>query len=166
MRNIAQIVTSVFIITLLGLSINVNAANNEGRLGVGTTNQLMTSLPAISFKIQKARAFSLGGLFGVNTDDDGGWGAGVKLYRILFDEPQLNFYGAILGALLNRKMGAGGEDESGFQFDLTLGCEFHFVGLSSLGFSFETGISVNKLDDFVIETVGQHFVTAAVHFYL
>ncbi len=149
------------------LCTNANATDNEGRLGIGSSNQLINSLPALSFKLQKTRSLAFGALLGVDTDsDNGGWGAGVKLYRLLFEEPNLNFFAAILGALHNQNQGKSLDSKSGFQFDLTLGSEFHFSGLSSLGFSVEFGISFNKIDDFVIQTVGEHLVSAAVHFYL
>jgi len=56
--------------------------------------------------------------------------------------------------------------ESGFQVDVTLGSEFSFRGLESLGFSLEFGVSLNKLSDFVVETVGNNYLVSAVHFYL
>lgn len=136
-----------------------------GRLGVGATNQLANQIPAISFKVQKSNAFALGGLLGVSTDDNGGgYGAGIKLYRILFEEPQLTFYFSGLGALLNQKTTT--TETSGFQFDLSMGTEFSFAGLESLGFTLEFGFSFNKLNDFIVETVGDHLVAAGVHFYL
>lgn len=142
-----------------------HATDRRGRLGVGYSNQLANELPAISFKLHKSRAFSMGGLVGYsNNENGGGYGAGLKFYRNIFDEPQLNFYTAIMAALLNQKFP--GRTESGFQVDTTLGTEFHFAGLSSLAFSVEFGLSFNKLNDFVIETVGQSFIVAGVHFYL
>lgn len=142
------------------------AMDQIGRLGVGMTQALKTDLPALSFKLQKSPSFAMGGLVGISTDDNsGGYAAGIKLYRNFFDEPQLNFYGSFMGALVKRQTSAS-TSQSGFQFDLTLGTEFSFVNLQSLGFSFEFGLSLNKLDDFVVETVGYHFIVAAVHFYL
>ena len=139
--------------------------NHLGRLGVGASNQLANDLTALSFKVQKSNAFALGGLLGVSTDNNnGGYGAGLKLYRILFEEPQLTFYFAGLGALINHKTTT--TEKSGFQFDLTMGTEFSFAGLESLGFTLEFGFSFNKLNDFVVETVGDHLIAAGVHFYL
>lgn len=145
---------------------SVFAVERRGRLGVGFSNQLQNELPAVSFKIQRSRSFAFGALLGLSTDDnDGGLGAGIKLYRILFDEPQLNFYTSLLGAYLRDNNGANAS-QSGFQFDLTLGSEFSFVGLQSLGFSVEFGVSMNKMNDFVVETTAGGLVVAAVHFYL
>ena len=141
------------------------AIDRRGRLGVGVNNQLNNNLPALSFKLQKSRSFSFGGLFGISTEDvGGGYGIGLKGYKVIFDEPQLNFYTSLMCALIKEKNGD--VDQSGFQFDLTFGSEFHFAGLNSLGFSFEFGVSMNKMDTFVVETVGHHFVTAGIHFYL
>ena len=133
------------------------------------TNQLANDIPAISLKIQQSKTFAIGGLLGFKSDEDATlYGAGVKFYRIIFDEPQLNFYFAGLFAsesYLNEKNKA----ETGFQIDGTLGSEFHFQGLESLGFSLEFGVSVRKADEnggTSFQTLGDNFLKAAVHFYL
>lgn len=141
------------------------ALEKTNRLGVGMTNQLKNDFPALSFKMQKTRSFAYGGMAGISTSDtSGGYGVGIKLYRNIFDEPQLNFYLSGMGALLSNKIN--GVSHSGFQIDLSFGSEFHFTGLNSLGFSFEFGVSANKKKDFVFETLGSHFIVAGIHFYL
>lgn len=142
-----------------------HALEKTNRLGVGMTNQLKNEFPALSFKIQKSRSFAYGGMVGLSSSDkEGGYGTGIKLYRNIFDEPQLNFYMAGAAALLSNKID--GTSHSGFQFDLSFGSEFHFTGLNSLGFSFEFGVSANKKKDFVFETLGNNFLVAGIHFYL
>lgn len=142
------------------------ALERKGRLGLGFSNQLQTDLPALSFKIQRSRSFAFGAMLGVSTDDnDGGMGAGIKIYRIIFDEPLLNFYTSLLAAYLKDNNGPN-TSQSGFQFDATLGSEFSFERLQSLGFSVDFGVSMNKLNDFVVETTASGLVIAAVHFYL
>lgn len=139
--------------------------DNVGRMGIGTSSQIATDLPAISFKILNNPSFGIGGLFGISTSESGGGhAAGLKFYKIIFDEPQLQFYASGMGALLKRE--GDSNDGSGFQLDFTFGSEFTFQGLESLGFSFEFGVSMNKVDEFVIETVGYHVIAAAIHFYL
>lgn len=141
------------------------ALEKTNRLGVGMTNQLKNDFPAFSFKVQKNRSFAYGGIVGLSSSDtNGGYGVGLKLYRNIFDEPQLNFYMAGTGALLSNKINS--TSYSGFQFDLSFGSEFHFVGLNSLGFSFEFGVSAYKQKDFVFQTLGNHFIVSAIHFYL
>jgi hypothetical protein len=135
------------------------------RLGIGLTNQLKTSFPALSFKIQKNRSFAYGGMAGISTDTaNGGYGVGFKVYKNLFDEPQLNFYMAAMGAILGNTVNT--VTYSGFQFDMSFGSEFHFQGLNSIGFSFEFGVSAYKNQNFVIQTLGNNFVVSGVHFYL
>ncbi len=157
---------SLVLVSLLLLAQSAFATDRRGRLGVGMSNQLKNDQPAIHFKIQKSSSFAFGGLAGVSTRDvGGGHGFGVKVYRNLFDEPQLTFYTSVLAALIKEKTLTG--DDEGFQFDLTVGSEFSFAGLQSLGFSFETGLSFNKINsEFGIETVGYHFITAGILFYL
>lgn len=141
------------------------ALDKINRLGLGMSNQLKNDFPALSFKMQKNRSFAFGGLFGLSSDtNNGGYGVGLKVYRNLFDEPQLNFYFAGMGAIISNKVNS--TAYSGFQFDLSLGSEFHFQGLNSLGLSFEFGASAYKKKDFVFQTLGNNFIVSAIHFYL
>lgn len=164
-----QQLISFFCAALLFLALctpTAQAVDRRGRLGVGLSNQLqLQDLPAISFRLQTASSTSIGALFGANTADDGGLGAGFKIQKHFFEEPQLNFYGSLLAAYLSQK-NLNSSDDSGFQFDFTMGSEFHFRGLESLGLHFEFGVSLRKLDDFVIQTVGQQFIVMGIHFYL
>lgn len=155
----------IFIIFTLVVFSKAQAFDKVGRLGIGMTNELKNDFPAISFKMQKNRSFALGGVFGISSDTDkGGYGAGLKFYRNIFDEPQLNFYLAGMGALINNKVSS--TSYSGFQFDLSFGSEFHLTGLNSIGFSFEFGATAYKSKNFVFQTLGNNFVVSAVHFYL
>jgi hypothetical protein len=155
---------------LLALALPAFAADLRGRLGVGASNQLANEIPAISLKIQQSKTFALGGLIGFKSDENNTlYGAGVKFYRIIFDEPQLNFYMAGLLAAQNYLDEEKDKVKSGYQFDGTLGTEFHFSGLESIGFSFEFGLSVRKANSTSgtsFETLGDQFLKAAVHFYL
>jgi hypothetical protein len=144
-------------------------ADLRGRMGLGMTNQLANDIPAISLKVQQSKTFALGGLLGFKSDQDNTlYGAGIKLYRIIFDEPQLNFYMAGLLATesyLNDK----NKVDSGYQIDGTMGTEFHLTGIESLGFSVEFGLSVRKAEatgGTTFQTLGDQFLKAAVHFYL
>jgi len=151
-------------VTLFSLS-SAYAMERIGKLGIGFANQMANGIPSVSFKIQRSRSFSFGGQIGYsNKENGGGTAAAVKIYRNFFDEPHLTFFGSILGGMVSQK--SGGTSESGFQFDTTLGSEFSFPGIESVGFSFEFGASFNKINDFVVETVGNSFIVSAVHFYL
>ena len=165
---VIKLKTLLLTVILLFLVIHTpesHALDKVSRLGVGMSNQLQNNIPAISIKMQKNRSFAIGALGGVSTDSEkGGYGVGLKAYRNIFDEPQLNFYLAAMGALLSSKVNS--TSYSGFQFDLSLGSEFHFQGLSSLGFSFEFGASAFKKKEFVFQTLGNNFIVMAIHFYL
>lgn len=159
----------LFLICALLMCTQAFSADLRGRMGIGATNQLANDIPAISLKIQQTKSFAIGGLVGFKTDNDETlYGAGIKFYRIIFDEPQLNFYLAGLFATENYL----DEDEkvkSGYQIDGTFGTEFHFTGLESIGFSFEFGISArnaNADDGATFQTLGDQFLKAGVHFYL
>lgn len=157
------------ILVLILLPSVVLGADLRGRLGVGMTNQLANDIPAISLKIQQSKTFALGGMVGFKSDQDQTlYGAGIKLYRIIFDEPQLNFYMAGLFASENY-LNNEHKVDTGYQIDGTMGSEFHFAGLESLGLSFEFGLSVRKADPnggSSFETLGDSFIKSAIHFYL
>ncbi len=137
-------------------------------MGLGMTNQLANDIPALSLKIQQSKTFALGAIVGFKSNQDQTlYGGGIKLYRIIFDEPQLNFYMAGLLASENY-LNDDSKVESGYQVDGTFGTEFHFAGLESLGFSLEYGLSVRKVDDggSTFQTLGDQIIKAGVHFYL
>lgn len=148
------------------MSNSYGAVNVIGRLGVGFTNQLANDMEAISFKIQRSRSSALGVVLGFKAEDsETTYGAGIKLFRNIYEEPNLRFFMsgfvAALSEVINQKT------ESGFQIDGTFGSEFHFTSLESLGFSMEFGVSIDTLGDgTTIQTAGHNFFKAAVHFYL
>jgi hypothetical protein len=137
-----------------------------GRLGVGMTQTFAHHVSALSIKMLTSPSFAFGALLGMkDSDAEKSLGVGVKAYKIIFDEPLLQFYGAGMLAILTQKTAA--KSYAGQQVDLLLGSEFHFAGLESLGFSVEFGFSFHNLkDDFTIETVGHHFLQGGIHFYL
>ncbi len=148
------------------LSLSSYAMNKTGRLGVGLSNQLITDLPALSLKIQQNRYFALGGLLGFRSDEDATtYGAGLKLYRVIFEEERLNFF--MSGTFATLAYEENEKARSGYQLDGTLGTEFHLEGIESIGFSFEFGVSYNRgPNGRAFETLGNNFLKAAVHFYL
>jgi hypothetical protein len=154
------------IFCLLAFSITGRPSSHIKRIGIGLSNQFINDIPAISLKIQRSRNFALGTLFSYDSNDNkGGWGFGIKFYNVIIEEPNLNFYSAFMGGILNQQGSENTGSRTGFQIDLTLGSEFHFNKIESLGFSFEFGISLSKIDDFVVKIVGHNFITSSVHFY-
>jgi hypothetical protein len=149
---------------MLVMQDNANAYSLIGRLGLGTSNQFQTTtdMQALTVKVQRSRRTSIGALMAVSANSGTtNYGFGLKVYRIIYDEPQLNFYSAFMFGIVSEN------DSTGYQADATFGTEFHFQGIESIGFSFEFGISLNKYDSgTTFETVGLNLVQAAVHFYL
>jgi hypothetical protein len=140
--------------------------NKTGRMGLGLSNQLVNDIPALSLKIQQNRYFAMGGLLGFRSGEDATtYGAGLKVYRVIFEEERLNFF--MSGTLATLAYEENEKAKSGYQFDGTLGTEFHLEGIESIGFSFEFGVSYNKGPaGRRFETLGNNFLKAAVHFYL
>lgn len=137
----------------------------EGRIGVGFSNQLTGDFSALSLKLQHTKAFATSTLLGLSTrDDEGGHGIGLKFHQLFLLEPRLNVYGALLTAWNYQEVP--GRNESGIQLEFTLGTEFSFEGLNSLGFSCEVGISLFDQNGFVMEITGRDFLSAGIHFYL
>ena len=165
-EKLSSLLIPLIILFFTLLIISVQATEWKGRLGIGMSQQFVNNIPALSFKLQRSNMFAFGGLLGVrSSDEDGGLAAGLKVYRILYDEPFLNFYSAFMLGYLTQKKDS--TSKSGFQADGTLGSEFQFQGLQSIGFSFEFGFSINKLGtNFTLETTASHLIKAAVHFYL
>lgn len=145
------------------------AVERVGRLGVGATNEFKADLPGVSIKIHRSRAFALGlvGAFD-SSNKRGGSAVGLKLYRNIFEEPQLQFYTALLAARIKEQTDDGASDRSSSQYDLVLGSEFSPAGLASLGFSVEVGLSLHDVldDDYILETKNSGILAGSVHFYL
>jgi len=137
-----------------------------GRLGIGATNQVVTGISALSVKLQRNRSTALSGIFGLNnSSDSSNYALGAKVYRLIYDEPQLNFYSAL--AAITFTYQDEGDTVSGYQVDAGFGSEFSLQGLESIGFSFEFGLGVNKYNGGSnVQTYGHHIITSAVHFYL
>jgi hypothetical protein len=154
---------------LLLLPITAGAATDEknlrGRMGIGFTNQVAvnaagSTLPALSAKYYLSRSFAFALSTGFDTKSgDSTAVVGLKLFRNLFVESNLIFYGGAGVAYINH---AG----SKAQGSLFFGSEFFLNQLPSLGLSFEAGIRGDSASgSFAIRTSGDSFLTAGMHFY-
>ena len=142
------------------------AVDRVGRIGLGASNEVGGGPPAVSVKFHPSRSFALGLLGGFDSAEGGGYAAGLKLHRNLFEEPRLQFYLALLAAASRGGEGGGGP-RSRRRLDLLLGSEFSLPGLASLGLSVEAGLSLHDgaggLD---LGTTGSPSLVSAFHFYL
>lgn len=143
------------------------AASLVGRLGIGMTNHLVNDMPAISLKLQRNRSSALGGNFAIDSSSEGVFYAlGLKGYKYIYEEPQLNFYSALGGNYFTYE-NTSGDAASGYQVDAVFGAEFSFQGIESVGFSFEFGLGFSEYQEQThLRTVGHNMLASAVHFYL
>lgn len=151
---------------LLVFTSAVQAKDLTNRLGIGYKNQFSAELPGISAQYYPTNDIGISGTLGVDTESNNSkFGFLVKLYKIIFQEDNLNFYMGAGGGLLSTEV-AGGQNESGFELMGYAGCEFFFAGLDSLGFSFETGAGITSVSSGVrFRTFGDHPLRAGITFY-
>lgn len=157
----------IIILSFLSLSFSSFAVSNMGRLGVGMTNELANGVPSLSVKVRKNKTFALGGVAGIKSSPDNkDYGFGLKIYNSIYDEPNLNFYSAILLAATTYR-DSNDDSKSSFQVNAVFGSEFFFTEIQSLGFSFEFGFSSYKeASGSTISTLGNNFLKAGIHFYI
>jgi hypothetical protein len=162
MKKLIIISTFVFI-----SSLNANATSLIGRLGIGMSNNLPSGMETLSLKLQRNSSVALGGVFGMDNSPDGSlYAIGLKMYRIIYDEPQLNFYSSFDGTMFTY-FDSAKDVKQGNRISGTFGSEFMFQGIESVGFSFEFGLGIeNYQDETHIKTMGYNVIQSAVHFYL
>lgn len=145
-----------------------NAASRMGRLGIGMSNHLPVEMQTLSVKLQRNRSTALGGSFGLDSSSEGSnYALGLKIYKNIYEEPQLNFYSS--GSLNIFTYEDVDEDKTkqGYLVDATFGAEFSFQGLESLGLSFEFGLGLSQHNgESHFQTVGYNVLKSAIHFYL
>jgi hypothetical protein len=143
------------------------ARDMQGRLGLGYNAEFAdfyqdTSVPAISLKYGLTRDIGVEGVFGVSTRAPRNSVVGIKFFKNIFYETNLNFYFMVGGATVSANSNTGAEFLGGF------GAEAFIPGLESLGFAMETGATLDNLSgsgSFALKTLGVSFLNAGIHFY-
>ncbi len=163
---IRRLVPICLTVSLAFVAASAEAKDLTNRLGVGYKNQFSTELPGIAVQYYPARDIGISGALGVDTESNNSkFGFMLKLYKIVFQEDNLNFYMGAGGGLLSTENVAG-RNESGFELAGYAGCEFFFAGLESLGFSFEAGAGITSVPSGVrFRTFGDHPLRAGIMFY-
>lgn len=143
-----------------------HARDMQGRVGLGYNSQWANSkvtnqwVPGVSLKYGMTKDLAAELVVGIATTSPSNSVTGVKIFKNVFYETSLNFYFMVGGALL----AAGGR--TGNQFIAGFGTEFFIPGLESLGFSIETGGSLDNITgNYVLRTMGVSFLDAGIHFY-
>lgn len=142
------------------------AREMQGRVGLGYNAQFANAysagyrLPGLSIKYGLNREFALEAVFAIATTNPINSTSGVKFFKNIFYESNLNFYFLCGAAFVSVNAQSGVDVVSGF------GAEFFIPGLESLGFSVETGAAFNNsTGTYAIKTMGISFLDAGIHFY-
>lgn len=141
------------------------AKDMSNRLGVGYKNQFGADVPGVAVQYYPGAELGLSATLGVDTQQTSSrFGAMLKLYRIVFQEDNMNFYMGAGTGLLSQEVS--GRTDSGFELMGFGGAEFFLPSLENLGFSFEAGVAVTSLSNGVrFRTFGDHPLRAGILFY-
>lgn len=141
------------------------AKDLQGRFGLGYNAQFANfdtpgGVPGVSVKYGLTRDIGTELVVGMTTGTPSNSVSALKFFKTLFFETNLNFYFMLGGGILT------GNSRSGAEFLGGFGTEFFIPGIESLGFSMETGLSLDNLGgSFVLKTMGISFLNAGMHFY-
>ncbi len=145
---------------------SAHARDLQGRLGLGYNAQFANyresgnSVPAIAAKYAVTKDVAFAGVVGMATTNPGNSVIGVKFFKNLFFENNLNFYSMLAAGLVAANSQSGIDLQGGF------GAEFFIPGLESLGFSFEVGGDLTNLSgSMIFRTMGASFLNAGMRFY-
>ncbi len=140
------------------------ARDLHGRLGVGYNAQLssstLTSIPGVALKYGMTHDIATEFILAVGTSTPSSFGVGVKFFKNIFFETNLNFY-IMAGLGYSSAVGS-----SGIDLLMGPGVEFFIPGLESLGISFEAGVAASSVTgSFIVKTMGASFLHAGMRFY-
>ena len=151
---------------LVSASHDAAARDLQGRLGLGYNAQFANyresggTVPAIAAKYAVTKDIAVEGIFGVATTKPANSVIGMKFFKNLFFETNLNFYGMLAGGLVTANSNSGVDFQGGF------GAEFFIPGLESVGLSFEVGGELTNISgSMVFRTIGASFLHAGMRFY-
>ncbi len=117
-------------------------------------------VPGISIKYALTRDIAFEAIAGIQTASPVNSVTGIKFFKNLFFETDLNFYYMLGGAIVTAN------NRSGVDFLTGLGVEFFIPGIENLGLAVETGASLHNLSgSFALRTLGVSFLDAGIHFY-
>ncbi len=145
---------------------SAQAKDLTNRLGVGYANQFSTNVPSLAVRYYPEKHLALGAELGVDTEQGNSqFGFQVNVHRIVFTEPNLNFYMGSSVGLISTQANAS-TTQSGFELSAFVGTEFFLAGLPNLGFSMEAGVGVTSISSQVrVRTIADSPLQAGMIFY-
>lgn len=145
---------------------DAQARDLQGRIGLGYNAQFANyresggDVPGIALKYAFTRDLAVEGVIGLATTKPGNSVIGLKFFKNLFFETNLNFYTMLAGGLV------AANNESGVDFQGGFGAEFFIPGLESIGLSMEVGGEITNITgSMVFRTLGASFLHAGMRFY-
>jgi hypothetical protein len=150
-------------VLLLLFSITCYSFENSGRFGLGATSQTYEQLPAVSLKVHFSEKTAIGTYFSYKGTEEANYNFGFRYYNSIVSEPNLIFYGVLSGGILQTYNGT--TSSSGYEGSIHFGTEFFFEEIKHIGLSFEAGISMTNVDEFIFQTSASHLFNSAIHFY-
>lgn len=152
------------VLLFVGMSSLVHAKELSNRLGVGIKNNVSEDVPSIGAVYFPNADYAFTGGLGIDTrKNESKFAATVGLRKIVFSEPQMNFFmGGQVGVV---NFESAGNKNSGFELSALFGAEFFFVGLDSLAFTFEGGAGVVSVSDVRFRTIADNPFKAGIIFY-
>lgn len=168
-RSVALVVALVALVSLLP---QAEAKDLSNRLGIGYKSQFAADLPnfgdlpGIAVQYYPGADIGVSATLAVDTrKNNSRFGFLAKLYRIVFQEDNLNFYMGAGAGILSQET-ATGSNESGFELMGFGGAEFFLPGLENLGLSFEAGTAITSVSSGVrFRTFGDSPLRAGFIFY-
>ena len=163
--KIRTLVSLVLVALGMGLAKTAVAKDLTNRLGVGYSDPFYVTLPSLAVRYYPNPDLGVSASLGVDTEEDNSkFGFMARLYRIIFQEDNLNFYMGAGAGLISVE--TAGTNNSGFELAGYAGAEFFFSGLESLGFTFEMGIGVSSVSSETrFRTFGFHPIRGGITFY-
>ena len=148
---------------------DAEAKDLSSRLGIGFKNQSSAELPSLAVQYWPGTDLGFSIALGIDTQTNNSkFSAMAKIYRVIFQEDNLNFYlGAGAGALsLESTTGTVATNQSGFELMGFAGVEFFLPGLDSIGWSFEAGTAITSISSGTrFRTFGDSPLRAGAIFY-
>ncbi|PIU01017.1 MAG: organic solvent tolerance protein [Bdellovibrionales bacterium CG10_big_fil_rev_8_21_14_0_10_45_34] len=162
-----SLLRGLLLVMLISLSSGTAAFAKDmtSRLGIGYSNQLYNNVPSVKTQYYPSREIGLSAALGIDSGDTNSkFGLLVQIRRIVFEEPNMNFYMGGGGGLISQKVST--TNESGYELMATFGAEFFFSGLENLGLTFEAGFGVVSISSEVrFRTIAHHPLNAGMIFY-
>ncbi len=154
---------TVICLFLILTSLKAFSFENAGRFGVGATLQTYNQMPAVSMKVHFNEKTALGTYLSYEGTEESSYNFGFRYYNSILSEPNLIFYTALSGGIL--QVYDGTTSTSGYDASVHIGSEIFFEEIKHIGLSFEAGFSLTSLDELVFKTSASHLFQSAVHFY-